>query len=314
MSEWQASTTQAARLARDKLYRQIRAFFHNRHYCEVDPPLLGIAGSTDVHLHSLRAQTIDGCDYYLQTSPEFFMKRLLADGSGPIFALTKSFRCGEQGRNHNMEFTILEWYQPGFDDHQLMAQVAELLNTIFKVVTKKISYRDCFLEQVGINPHSAGVDELRQLAQQTLEASLENFNKNNLLDLIFSHQIQPNLQQATMVYDYPASQAALAKITTNNHGEEVARRFEVFYRGVELGNGYWELTDGEEQMRRFIADNTQRQRLGLPIVKADEKLVQALKAGLPDCAGIAIGVDRILMLMRGANHIDQVIDFPTPYL
>jgi lysyl-tRNA synthetase class 2 len=309
MSEWQPSAEQAARIARDQLYQQIRAFFQARHYIEVDPPLMGISASTDVHLHSFAVDIADR-RHYLQTSPEFFMKRLLAAGSGPIYALTKSFRGHEQGRFHNLEFTLLEWYQPGFDDHALMEQVSEFIQVVLGEESQKLSYRDCFLQRTGLNPHVATIAELKSYAKQQIASELSSENRDTWLELIFSHCIQPSLRQATLIYDYPSSQAALAKITGNEHGESVARRFEVFCQGVELGNGYWELTDGEEQMRRFTADNQRRQRSGLETMPIDTKLVQALKAGMPECAGIAMGVDRLLMLQTGADHIEVVLDFP----
>lgn len=309
MAAWQPGTSQSTRCARDQLYRQIRQFFHQRQYIEVDPPLLGRAGSTDIHLHSLPAQLAEQT-FYLQTSPEFFMKRLLAAGSGPIFALTKSFRGGEQGRYHNVEFTILEWYQPGFNDHQLMAQAGDLLQQLFATTTRKIAYRDCFIAATGLNPHTADIKELHQCAQQFINIHSNSTDRDNCLDLIFSHCVQPALQTATLVFDYPASQAALAKTGCNEQGEAIAHRFEVFYRGVELGNGYWELTDSNEQAHRFVRDNQRRQGLGLPQVEADHQLVAALAAGLPQCAGIAMGVDRLLMLQTGHDHINEVMDFP----
>jgi len=309
MSEWQPSAEQAARIARDQLYQQIRAFFQTRHYIEVDPPLLGVNASTDVHLHSFAVDIADR-RHYLQTSPEFFMKRLLAAGSGPIYALTKSFRGHEQGRFHNLEFTLLEWYQPGFDDHALMEQVSEFIQVVLGEESQKLSYRDCFLQRTGLNPHVATVAELKSYAKQQIASELSSEDRDTWLELIFSHCIQPSLRQATFIYDYPSIQAALAKITGNEHGESVARRFEVFCQGVELGNGYWELTDGEEQQKRFNADNQRRQQSGLTTMPMDTKLIQALKAGMPECAGIAIGVDRLLMLQTRADHIEALLDFP----
>ena len=312
MEDWHPSTTQAARLARDTLYQQIRQFFHQRNFIEVDPPLLGRAGSTDIHLHSLQT-TVEQQSFYLQTSPEFFMKRLLAAGSGPIYALTKSFRLGEQGRYHNLEFTILEWYQPGFDDQQLMEQVADLMSLLFNVAAIKTSYRDAFLKATGINPHTATLSELANFAKHQIDLVLtENEQTSNdfWLDLIFSHCVQPTLSEATLIFDYPASQAALAQLGNNSHGESIARRFELFYQGVELGNGYCELTDEKEQRRRFEQDNQHRQTMGLETVAIDEKLLAGLSSGLPPCAGIAIGVDRLLMIKMGATNIENVIDFP----
>jgi len=242
------------------------------------------------------------------------MKRLLAAGSGPIFALTKSFRRGEQGRNHNLEFTILEWYHPGFDEHDLMEQVSDLLRCILGANTTQQSYRESFLQATGINPHATNLSELKSFAEKNLHVEWDSDNTDLWLDLLFSHCVQPTLQELNCVYDYPASQAALARIGLNNDGETIARRFEVFYRGVELGNGYFELRDGEEQLRRFTADNQRRQQLGLESVTVDRKLVSALNVGLPDCAGIAIGVDRLLMVKLGIKTIEEVMDFPVTAL
>lgn len=323
MASWQPATTQDVRIARDQLYRQIRAFFQTRGFIEVDPPLLGVSGSSDVHLNS-PTLTIDNIRHYLQTSPEFFMKRLLAAGSGPIYALTKSFRQGEQGRHHNLEFTILEWYQPGLDDHSLMQQVSEFIQAILDQQADKATYRECFLQATELNPHTATTEDLATFARRNLHVewqvdsrgtgSQDMSSRDLWLDLIFSHCIQPTLQTATLIYDYPATQAALAKVAENQYGEPVARRFELFCRGIELGNGYWELTDSAEQERRFRADNSHRRKLGLETVVWDNKLVEALRAGLPDCAGIAVGVDRLLMLKTGTDRLEQVLDFPVAKL
>ncbi len=309
MKEWRPGTDQSVRIARDQLYRDLRQFFHQRNFIEVEPPLLGRGGTTDPHIQSFPVQDQHLEQFYLQTSPEFFMKRLLADGSGPIFALTKSFRQGEQGRHHNPEFTILEWYQTGFDDRQLKQQVSELFKTVFGFTLQKKSYRQCFENAFGINPHAVSLSKLAELGRVKLNADWQDADKNTWLDALFSHCIQPQLDSGTIVFDYPASQAALAKVVDSNEGDTVARRFEVFAQGLELGNGYWELTDAEEQRRRFIADNEQRATLGVPTVKMDESLLLAMQAGLPGCAGIAFGVDRLLLLKLGLNDLDAVMDF-----
>ena len=306
---WQPNAPQANRVARADLYREIREFFQARNFIEVDPPLLGRAAATDPHLHSL-ATTVNDSPHYLQTSPEFFMKRLLAAGSGPIYSIGKSFRAAEQGRYHNVEFTLLEWYQPGFDDQALMTQVGELLQKILGLDTERRSYRDVFLEFTGLNPHTADRQTLADFSRDQLQATWDDTDKDTYLEAIFSHYIQPQLENAVCIYDYPANQAALARLGSNDEGEQVAKRFEVFAQGVELGNGYWELCDAKEQQRRFIADQQRRQTLNLAPMPHDEKLIAAMVAGLPDCAGIAMGLDRLLMLKTGAKHIDEVLDFP----
>jgi elongation factor P--(R)-beta-lysine ligase len=310
MPDWRPSATLPALQARAELYCRVRAFFAARGYLEVDPPLLGRGGTTDPAIESFSTQ-FSGVNYYLQTSPEFFMKRMLAAGSGPIYAICKAFRQGEQGRYHNPEFTLLEWYRPGFDDHRLMVEVGELLGGILHAPIDKKSYRKVFQERLALDPHLASLDELKHCARSHLGITWDDANRDVWLDLLFSHLIQPTLHQAiTLVYDYPAGQAALAKITKNADGQKVARRFEAFYAGVELANGYWELTDAAEQARRFAADNDCRRAGGQAPVQVDTKLVDALKAGMPDCAGVAVGLDRLLMLTTGASRLEDVIAFP----
>jgi len=309
---WRPATDARALRERDALYKKLRAFFAERDFLEVDVPLLGRGGSTDPHLHSLRTQC-DGDDLYLQTSPEFFMKRLLAAGSGPIFALTKAFRAGERGALHNPEFTLLEWYQPGFNDRQLMSQVAELLHRLLprKKSVRRFSYREVFMEHLGFDPHTAELAALKQTARARLPVDWDDDNPTTWLEFLFSHWIQPRLPAGiTFVYDYPAPQAALAKIMVDETSERVAKRFEVFVDGIEVGNGYWELTDADEQAARFERDNQQRVAMGLPTVHRDDHLLAALRHGLPECAGIALGVDRLLMLRLRRERIDVGICFP----
>lgn len=310
MPDWRPTTAAAALRARAELYRQLRAFFAARDYLEVDPPLLGRGGTTDPAIESFHT-LYSGEQYYLQTSPEFSMKRMLAAGSGPIYAICKVFRQGEQGRHHNPEFTMLEWYRPGFDDHELMREVGELLRGMFDAPLVKKSYRDIFLEHLNLDPHRAELAQLKQCAGEHLDVSWDDDSRDIWLDLLFSHLIQPTLKdRITIVHDYPASQAALAKVTRDAEGQTVARRFEVFFAGAELANGYWELTDAAEQARRFAADNDYRRAAKLPTVQSDLKLVAALESGMPDCAGVALGVDRLLLLITGAEQLDEVIPFP----
>ncbi|MGQ9425734.1 EF-P lysine aminoacylase EpmA [Gilvimarinus sp. F26214L] len=310
MGDWRPSATSMALKARAELYRQIRRFFEERDYLEVEPPLLARGGTTDPSIESFRSR-FGGDDFYLQTSPEFAMKRMLAAGSGPIYAICKVFRQGEEGRFHNPEFSMLEWYRPGFDDHQLMQEVGELLSGIFPVPVEKKSYRQIFVEHLGLDPHTASVAELRDCTRGKLEVGWEDQRRDVWLDLLFSHFIQPTLDRnITFVYDYPATQAALARVQPDLTGQPVARRFEVFHAGSELANGYWELTDATEQLGRFVADNEVRGSEGLPLVRSDDRLIEALASGLPNCAGVALGLDRLLMLMIGARRIQDVIAFP----
>lgn len=307
MSNWRPSAGLAALQARAELYSRIRAFFADRNYLEVEPPLLGRGGTTDPAIESFSSQ-MAGETFYLQTSPEFAMKRMLAAGSGSIFAICKVFRKEEQGRYHNPEFSMLEWYRLDFDDHALMQEVGDLLSGLLDAPFRKQSYRQLFEDYLGLDPHLATAAELETCAHQHIDTGLRDEPRDLWLDLLFSHCIQPQLQgQITLVYDYPASQAALARVTPDEQGQPVARRFEAFYNGMELANGYWELTDAEEQARRFAADNERRRSNGQVEVNSDRKLVAALQAGLPDCAGVALGLDRLLMLMTGASHLEEVL-------
>jgi len=294
---------------RARLYQQLRDFFQRRHVLEVETPLLGQAASTDVHLASLSV----GHQQFLQTSPEFAMKRLLAAGSGAIYQICKSFRQGESGKRHNPEFTMLEWYRPDFDHFQLMAEVAELLASLLgKRPVRQVSYRSAFSQVLGIDPHLVGISDLSALAEQYTGYQASGDDRDTLLDLLMSQVIEPTLgrDELTFIYDYPASQCALAKVKTDGEGAEVAERFELYVDGIELANGYHELTDACEQQRRFDADLAERKRRDLPDVPADLQLVAALQSGMPDCAGVALGLDRLLMLMAGSDSIREVIAFP----
>ena len=310
-SDWQPSASVDALRARAQLYRHLRQFFAERDLLEVEVPLLATAASTDPHIDSILADC-GGRQTYLQTSPEFAMKRLLASGSGAIYSIGKAFRNAESGRKHNPEFTLLEWYRPGFDDHALMDEVAALLGSVLPLAdVEKLSYRAVFERHLGIDPHLASVAQLQRLAQAAAQIDWEDDDRDTWLDVLMTHVIEPKLGAGlTLIYDYPESQTALAKVCVDEQGQAVARRFEAYVGGMELANGYWELTDSEEQARRFAADLQTRQRLGLPEYQTDRRLVAALAAGMPDCAGVALGVDRLLMLASGAASIGEVIAFP----
>lgn len=238
------------------------------------------------------------------------MKRLLAAGSGSIYQITKAFRGGEAGRRHRPEFTMLEWYRPELSYDQLMDEVADLVALMLgHAEVEKTSYRDLFLHHLGIDPHSVQLSELLALARTHADYRGAGDDRDALLDLLISHVIEPELGRngPTFVYDYPASQCALAKVTVDRHGNKVAQRFELYLKGIELANGYQELTDWREQERRFVADNEKRKRAGLPVLPMDEQLVAALRHGMPECSGVALGVDRLLMLMLGTDDIKDVI-------
>jgi elongation factor P--(R)-beta-lysine ligase len=293
---------------------RIRAFFAARGVLEVETPQLAAATVTDLHLASLATRLEvggEGRTLYLQTSPEFAMKRLLAAGSGPIYQLARAFRDGEAGSRHNPEFTLLEWYRPGFDHHRLMDEVEELLGEVLGSGTaERRSYAEVFGAELGVDPHSASAGELRRAARRAGVDAVPDLDREGLLHLLMGCALEPRLGQSgpTFVYDFPASQAALARVRPGS--PPLAERFEVFVAGVELANGFHELADAAEQRRRFADDLAQRRQRGLPEPPIDERLLAALAAGLPPCAGVALGVDRLVMLAAGAASIAEVIAFP----
>lgn len=315
---WQPTADQGARLARAHLYAQVRAFFAERKVLEVETPILARYGVSDVNLHSFRLDAAPATGYaggplYLQTSPEYAMKRLLASGSGCIYQISRVFREGERGPRHNPEFSMLEWYRVGFNDQQLMDEVeALLLRLLPQARFQRLSYRQLFIRILGLDPFTAALADLQQCAAAWLAQPLAKaLPRDDLLDVCMTHAIEPALAAmgAVWVQDYPASQAALAR-TRWQEGHEVAHRFELYLDGLELCNGYWELTDSKEQQARFAANNQQRHAQGLPAVAQDACLLDALKAGMPDCAGVALGLDRLLMRMLNSQCIDAVLNFP----
>ncbi|MFD2176548.1 elongation factor P--(R)-beta-lysine ligase [Veronia pacifica] len=316
--EWQPTTSISALKQRASILKTVRQFFEQREVLEVDTPAMSQATVTDIHLHAFNTRFVgpghaDGVPLYLMTSPEFHMKRLLAAGSGPIYQICKSFRNEEAGRNHNPEFTMLEWYRPGFDHHLLMDEMDQLLQQVLATSkAERMTYQEAFLRVLRICPLEADVEALRGVASGIglTDITQQEEDKDTLLQLLFSMAIEPEIGQTTpaFVYDFPASQAALARIC--DHDTRVAARFEVYFKGVELANGFYELDDAKEQLNRFESDNEKRQRMGLPPQPIDRHLIDALAAGFPDCAGVALGVDRLIMLADGRKHIDEVIAFP----
>lgn len=301
----------------------IRTFFSARDVLEVETPALSSAATTDVHLESFATvyrgpSAPKGQVLYLHTSPEFAMKRLLASGSGPIYQLCKTFRQGEEGAQHNPEFTLLEWYRPHFDYFALMDEVEELVTIVLGehrriAPTERLTYTEAFKRFARIDAvHNADLSQLRRCAKEQGVADVPGLGEDRdaWLDLLMSHVVQPQLGQdgPSLVYDYPASQAALARVRAGS--PEVAERFELFIDGIELANGFNELTDATEQRQRFEADRARRQQRGLRDVPIDEHLLAALAAGIPPCAGVAIGFDRLVMLAVGAAKLDEVLTFP----
>ena len=320
-SDWRPTASLDNLRTRAQLLQRIRGFFAERGVMEVETPALSASATTDPQLHSLATRYhgpggAHGRALYLHTSPEFPMKRLLAAGSGPIYQLCKVFRDGEAGRLHNPEFTLLEWYRPGFDHHQLMDEVAALVTAALEPLSlqpvEKLTYEEAFVRHAGINPLDASAVQLAECARgHGIDShGLDPHSATDWCDLLLTHRVEPQLGQGrlTFLYDYPAAQAALARLRPDRPA--VAERFELYYKGIELANGFHELGDAQEQRQRFEHDLAARQRLALPALPPDEHLLAALHAGLPDCAGVALGVDRLAMLTIGAASIAEVIAFP----
>jgi lysyl-tRNA synthetase class 2 len=314
-NDWRPTASPEMLRLRAEILAKIRAFFADREILEVETPLLASAPVTDLHLQALGCRyrgpgADEGRELYLQTSPEFAMKRLLAAGSGPIYQICRAVRDGEAGRRHNPEFTILEWYRPGWDHHRLMDEVDELLAEIFgRGSGERLSYAAAFERYAGIDVFRLSDDALRLRVEDLGVEDAEGLTRDDLLDLVLTHVIEPKLGhcQPTFIHDYPASQASLARVRDGN--PPLAERFEVFAEGVELANDYHELNDVSEQRRRFEADIKTRRSRGLPIVPIDDHLLAALEHGLPDCAGVAFGVDRLLMVLTGTRNIADVLAF-----
>lgn len=307
---WKPTASLSMLKFRANAYKRVRDFFEMRQVLEVDVPILSDGASVDPFIDSLTTSVLnETC--YLQTSPEFYLKRLLCAGSGDVYSLGKAFRQGEKGHRHQPEFTLLEWYRVGWDELRLMDEVADLIRFFLpEIKTEKISYRELFFQHLSIDPHQSTENELMQIVKSTIDIDIKKGDKNMWLDVLMTHCIEPQLpQHLFFVYDYPASQAALAKIDNNAQGQRVARRFEAYLNNVELVNGYFELTDADEQLSRFQQDLLNRKQNDLPQYPYDEKLLDAMKIGLPECAGVALGFDRLLMSVCGVNSIDNVMAF-----
>jgi len=318
---WQPSADIRQLKQRALVLSQIRAFFAARQVLEVDTPVMSHYGVSDPHIDSIPVSfTPDGSAsskaMCLMSSPEYAMKRLLAAGSGSIYQIAKAFRNGEVGRRHNPEFTLLEWYRVEFDLEQLMQEVACLIDTV--LVNEALdwqfwSYRQAFQKVLQIDPLLATDEAIKQVALAHVDIQMDGATpRDTWLDLLMSHCVEPKLPPACFIYDYPASQAALARVTQDAQGNNVARRFEVYINGIELANGYHELTDAQEQEKRFALDNAARTAMGKATMNADVRLIQALDAGLPECSGVALGIERLLMLAAGENDIARVMAFNHP--
>jgi len=317
---WQPSASIEMLRLRARMLQRVRAFFAERGVLEVETPILSRAATTDPNLASLVTRYTGprhalGLTLYLHTSPEFPMKRLLAAGSGSIFQVCKVFRDGEDGRLHNPEFSMLEWYRVGFDHHQLMDEVAALVACALERPgpVEKVLYREAFLRHAGVDPHRASVDALAAAARAhnvSVPTEMPRDDADPWRDLLLTHLVEPQLGRAgmTFLYDYPASQAALARV--RNESVPLGERFELYIEGIEIANGFHELGDAGEQERRFRADLERRRDRALAEVPMDMQLLAAQRQGLPDCAGVALGFDRLVMLAAGAISIEEVLAFP----
>jgi len=307
----------ALRLRAD-LYRLIRAFFFERRVLEVETPILSAAGNTEPNIDSFTTSFHGHVDAgarerWLRTSPEYPLKRLLAAGVGDCYELGRVFRNGEAGGRHNPEFTMLEWYRVGQDHRQLAAEVVDLVQAAVALVGRQAavqvcSYRQLFGDMLGLDPLTAPIEALQQpLAGSRLDP--EGLTRDDWLDLLITHRMQPAFprDRITVIHDYPASQCALARIRRED--PPVAERFELYLGPYELANGYHELNDAAEQRARFERDNAVRRGRGLREVPIDEPLLAVLDA-MPDCAGVALGIERLLMCLAGTDAIADVLAFP----
>ncbi len=317
-TSWHPSAPVANLVKRAEILSKIRRFFADRGVLEVETPAMSQATVTDVHLYPFQTRFTgpgagDGLTLYMITSPEYHMKRLLAAGSGSIYQIGRSFRNEEAGRYHNPEFTMLEWYRPHYDMYRLMNEVDDLLQQILDCENSDtLSYQQAFLRYANVDPLSADNTQLREAAGKLDLANLaqKEENRDALLQLLFAFGVEPHIghNKPAFVYHFPATQASLAEISTEDN--RVAERFEVYFKGVELANGFRELTDGNEQLQRFEQDNLKRGALGLVQQPIDRHLIAALQQGMPECAGVALGVDRLVMLALGAQRLSDVMAFP----
>ena len=307
--QWEPSATLETIHKRARIYQQIRNFFYSRDFLEVDTPLLSKATNTDAQIASIQALN-QGLTQYLQTSPEFAMKRLLAAGSGSIYQICHAFREAETGRRHNTEFTLLEWYRVGYDYHALMDEVETLIDTLSGEANRytRVCYRDVLIEHTTVDITSIQLPKLRKRSSELVPGTdTDDLDFDQCLDLLLSMVVAPRLKGYVFVYDYPISQAALARVSAEN--PSVAERFELFHDDLELANGFSELTDAKIQRSRFEKDNKLRAKKGLPCYPVDELLLAALESSMPDCAGVALGLDRLLMVLLGLDSIDRAISF-----
>ncbi|RIY32900.1 hypothetical protein CKF54_03885 [Psittacicella hinzii] len=307
--DWQSPMTRNQLKERHQILKKIRQFFDDKGLIEVETPILAQAAVTDVHLDSFSTDYF-GKKYFLNTSPEFHMKRLLAGGAGPIYQICKCFRLEPTSRKHNPEFTMLEWYQPNYTLQRLLDEVEELFKVFFDFdLMERYTYDFIFQKYLGVSPLVANHKDLAEQAKKLGLHNAEKFDRDTILEFLFSTCIEPYLGKdaPVAIYNYPASQAALAQITAED--PRTAQRAEVFYKGIELANGFYELTSWEQQKQRFQSDLYQRSTNNQEKIEFDQKFLAALKHGMPQSSGIALGLDRFIMLVMQKNSIAEVMSF-----
>lgn len=315
--DWRPTADWPALRLRDRLLRTLRAFFHERQFLEVETPLLSADVVVDLHLEPFSVPAAAGAhSRYLQTSPEFALKRLMAAGGEAIFQVARAFRQHECGRLHNPEFTLVEWYRRGDG----MAEGMQLLSDLCEALlgwgpAQRLSYQQAFQRRLGLNPHAAAASELAAAATKAgirPPESLSPDDRDGWLDLLLVESIEPELGQSAplILYDYPASQAALARVRPAD--PPVAERFELYARGIELANGYHELLDAEVLIARNVANNRARVAAGKLALPEQSRLLDAMRHGLPPCCGVALGFDRLVMLAAGAESLADVMSFTWP--
>jgi lysyl-tRNA synthetase class 2 len=312
---WRPAATNAALRRRAGMLATAREFFKSRGVLEVETPILSAAAVSDPQIESL-ATKIAGItgNMYLCPSPEYAMKRLLAAGSGDIYQICKVFRDAERGRWHNPEFTMIEWYRLGFDDAALMDEVEMLIGQLLAPMrtlkaAERLSYSAALQRHAGVDPFSASDAELSDAGLRQGITCAADLDRDARLDLLMGLIVGPQLgrDRPCFICDYPASQAALARLKPGH--PQVAARFELYLDGLELANGFHELVQPKEQRTRFIHDLALRRARGQVEPPLDENLLAALETGMPDCAGVALGFDRLVAIALGANRLAEAISF-----
>lgn len=299
---------------RAEMLNEARSFFHKRGVIEVDCPIMSHSASVDVHINLIRAYGTNSMTRYLHPSPEYGMKRLISEGIGDIYQLSHVFRDNEVGMRHNPEFTLAEWYRMSISFEKMIDETIDFVRLfVGKIPSDSLTYREAFLKYTGLDYLTTSKKKLRNYLEEhgvDVYHNIDEEGKDGILNIIMGVVIQPKLghDKIFALTHFPATQAALSK--TRRHGdEEVSLRFEVFYKGLELANGYHELTEPDEQRKRLLEANSIREKLGRDSLPIDDNFIDALRRGLPDCCGVAVGFDRLMMLRHGRDDIAEVIPF-----